>query len=355
MAEATYCPKCDCLVQQHSGKCFVCESRTISLFMNTEKNSWLLLMAIMVGMIFFVIFLAMDIMGSIGMTVVVSTAMISVVLFGSVYVMWKNHKPIIDGALERGRQLYTDNKEKYENGETIKDTDLPPPPTQFPWGIRNVNKLRIALVVFIVLTPMGFLSSFLLEPWLSRSSSSLTGAFLTTSFMVVAMFIHIIYAPAKRHNNLIQALKLSPQEIKLDFKSLKIDSKFHGKFEMNYDRDRGYQLLMDIEIDADKKISDETLWARPGFFSKKRFPASNDNSKYLPMSPHQLGNIKSLKKIQIENHYYGKKLIALFEDKKLYSETNDLVRVIRLLAEIKKMIEEDYSAVPDKGDGIPSK
>jgi hypothetical protein len=53
--------------------------------------------------------------------------------------------------------------------------------------------------------------------------------------------------------------------------------------------------------------------------------------------------VKSLKQIGVQEHFYGKTLIAIINDKVFYSEADDIVRTVSLMAGAKKELESHYA------------
>lgn len=346
MVEANYCPNCNKLANSYLNKCAYCEGKTIKLHTENAFGTHILVVSL-IAFVFFFVFITIGVFGNKFIDIIIGAFLTSFFLFGPIYYLWNKQKPILEALRKRGYQLYLDNKEEYEDDIDIIDPETPPPPTEFPWSIRNVHRLRIAVFIFAVLVPVSFLSTGYLISWLSSTSGILSSVMITMGLMMIAMVIHIIYAPAKRYSDLFKALKLKPDEVELNISSLGVKSRIHGNFDMKYDSEEGYYVRVALDTELSGLIQEEKIWNQPNLMSKVRGKTVKAKSKYLPMNPYQMESIKSLKYIRIEERHYGKVLLAVFDDKTFYSETKDIARVLRLLNEIKIMVEEDYSILPD--------
>ncbi|MBA3045501.1 MAG: hypothetical protein KKH41_06045 [Candidatus Thermoplasmatota archaeon] len=319
-----------------------CDGRTVKLYVNTEIFGIRMIAMIVTGFVLLIIWSLLDLFDNMFLDVFIGALILSAIIFGGTFYIYNKQKPILDAARERGRKLYSEHIREYDAGEIIIDHCMPLPATQYPWGIRNIHRLRIALVVTIILTPMPMLLGlFVLRS--ATSSGTLAISFLTTAFIAVAIFIHIEYSPAKKHYELIKALNLKPDEVKKSFKSLTVKSNIYGNFELKYDSDYGYHLRMALDSDIAKSVPEMDIWTRPNFISKFRNKTANQAIRFQWMNSSQLEAIKSLKQIKVENVFHNKMLFAALDNKALYSETGDIVLVVRLLRETKSNLESEYA------------
>lgn len=343
MAELYYCPKCDTWTYLISQRCNACKGRTITINVRTERYAAGVLVMTAISLVIFIAFMASGIIENTIINVLTGSVLFCIVLFASIFTIEKRWKPTIDAALERARVLYNQNKEYFDAGQEIVDPD-DMPVTQFPWAIRNVWILFAGYVVSLIMipVPIGIL-------WLSPNEpgpkSIMTCTMIITGLVMVAMVFQMMYSPAKKHLSVIRTLKLKPEQVKKEFKSLKVRSQDYGSFELKYDPDFGYRLRIYFEPEYSDRIPEEVIWARPSIMRRfdNDMPAS---SKYMPMSSEQLEAIKSLKEIKIENRFNEKTLLAIINDRAFSDESEDIAYILRLLVEIKEMLVVEYSTPP---------
>ena len=301
MGEVDYCPNCNKLASQYLNKCAYCESKTIKLHAETDKFGAQMLITFSLTILLFLVFIIVGVFDNMFIDVIIGAVLFSFLLVGSIYYFWNKHKPILEEARKRGYQLYLDNKDAYNNEEEIIDPETPPPPTEFPWSIRNVHKMRMAFFICAALIPVPFLLSTFFISWSSRSTDILFTLALTMIFFMSAILINMSNAPARRYSELFKALKLKPDEIKLIFSSLGVKSRVHGNFDMKYDSENGYYLRVPLDPELKDSIQEAKIWDRPNIVSKLSKKHIKTESKYLPMIPLQLETLKSLKLIRIED------------------------------------------------------
>ena len=220
MATVDYCPKCDIIVPQISNKCYKCQSRTISLYYNIKEKPTILIFFVFLALI--ILFMAYGIIGSLFIRLLFGIILLLGMVVGFTYFIYYEQKPEQDAVVERGRLLYKKNKDKYENGDDIEDTETPPP-AQFSWTLRNVDNLRIAFVISVLLVPIPLALQFIMLQT-SEPRDTVLVWILTMLVISIAMGLHIIYRPARKHSEIIRVLKLKPEEVEMQFKSLIVRS-----------------------------------------------------------------------------------------------------------------------------------
>ncbi|MCK5344600.1 MAG: hypothetical protein KAR20_14400, partial [Candidatus Heimdallarchaeota archaeon] len=326
MSEIDYCPNCNKLANSYMKKCAYCEGKTIKLHAENAFGTHILVVSL-IAFAFFFVFITIGLFDNKLIDIIIGAFLTSFFLFGPIYYLWNKQKPILEALRKRGYQLYLDNKDAYNNEEEIIDPETPPPPTEFPWSIRNFKNLQTALFVSVALIPIPFLIGFFVIKF-SNPEDIVKTAMITSVFLMAALVIHMIYTSARRHYGLIQAMHLKPYEISSNLSKLKVRSDTHGDFDLDYDSEHGYRLWIDVNVKSNNTLSEHRVWARPRLISKfKQKQLHVSKSKYQPMGSMQMESIKSLKLIQIENLQFGTKLFAAIEDKAIYSETKDIVKV----------------------------
>lgn len=334
MVDFDYCPKCDKLVTPRAKKCMRCKSKTLKFSTLTSLMGIIVLGCIFGGFIILIILL---IYLEDWLAIILGT-FINIAIMGLIikYVMHENKK-----VTEKGRLLYHEFKEKYDSGVELDLRDhIINPPNEYPWCIRYVNHLLICIILCVLLIPVYLMiySYFALTIFVSL--------LFIFSILMIALLLFLIYRPIKRFANIIKALSLEPSEMVIErLSTLKVNSPVSGQFSVHYGSGGSlpgirywsssyYKIWIPTNKKNLKKKSNEYLiWTKPSFFSKLLNKRNTSLLKYLSLF--QLNEIKALESLRFENTDGENRIVAILDDRWLFSITPDIVKTIDVLKEIK--------------------
>lgn len=333
-----YCPECDALIPIATRECRICNSRTVRLGYEVPENHWAAAMFFS-ALALTAAFMAFNVLGNIIHTGAVTIViMISLMIWFFYFIYWEN-KPAQDAALARARQLHRANRERYDRGEIIED-DYFPEAAQFPWSIRNVDSLLIALIVSIIIMPAPLIYLFFFST--GEPMEMVAVALSSLVALTVPMVIRAVYVPARRLYEIIKALKLGPGDIWQSFNRLSVRGGGFGRFELFYD-DSGYRVSVPLDQAISKGLKPQTVWSRPHWPFRTR---SRERSPHQPMSDDRLEAVRSLGSIIVEEHDGKMHVSATIRYRPFYEESQDAELMLKMLAEVRSHLESQARATP---------
>jgi hypothetical protein len=334
MVDFDYCPKCDKLVTPRAKKCMRCKSKTLKFSAYTSFRGIIVLGCIFGGfIILFILLIYLEDWLAMLLGTLINLAIMGLIIK---YVMHDNKK-----VTEKGRLLYHEYKEKYESGAELDLRDhIINPPTEYPWCIRHVNHLLICIIMCVLLIPVFFVI------FVYYKFSIFVFSLFIMSFIMIPLILFLIYKPSKRLANIIKALNLDPSKMVIEqLNTLKVNSPISGQFSVHYGSGGSFpgsrywsSSYYKIWIPTNKKIpvkktGEHLIWTKPSILSKLLDKQNNSLLKYLSLF--ELNEIKALESLKFENTHGENRIVAILDDRWLFSTTPDIVKTLEILKEIK--------------------
>jgi len=210
-----------------------------------------------------------------------------------------------------------------------------------PWSIRHVNLLLVVSILLFAIVIIAFLFTINYWPCLSLGIISL----------IIFSLVLSEYSQANRYAEIVYILykELISVEIEksglLKYGKLKLRTQGHGEFSLLYYPGHGHQRTggganYKLWISTGKTIpalagEKHYIWVRPTLISHK-YKANPLMAKYLPKT--QLENISTLHRIQFEVINGENRIVAIFRDIPLLSETKDIVKTLQILRYIESIL-----------------
>jgi hypothetical protein len=209
-----------------------------------------------------------------------------------------------------------------------------------PWMVRNKNIFLGVTVASISAVLLTLYSHFL---FFARNIWAIYVLVLVGT--LAAILSYQTYKSARRFDELIEALKDDIVDAKirvspiLNF-TLECSSMHHGRFSLYYFHGSRYERpYYKLWISTDKPIPvKEKGFRRKLFEFKSRLEGGVDESLADKVSDVELKEIKTLKLLTTEREKGENRIIAIIDDRWLYSETSDIIKSLELLRKIEKML-----------------
>jgi hypothetical protein len=210
------------------------------------------------------------------------------------------------------------------------------------WDIQHANLLGLMLAIsFIIMV----ISLFLL--FSDFNKLGVLVILFSSSFFTLILWLH--YIPAKRFFDLIRVfdkgtLKWGVVKEHARNYTLRFISDEYGEFYLSYFPEESafafYRLWIISDsyskyIDGEKRV----MWMRPTILDTILDIDPPEPSEDIPLR--SVERVRSLRKISLEEHADGNRIMAQVDDKYLRSDAQDLVRVLKILKKIDENFEDD--------------
>ncbi len=204
-----------------------------------------------------------------------------------------------------------------------------------PWTLRNVKGLFWGIILGSIAIPVMFIVGIF------AGGSLYYMLLMFPVILLTVMGMYMIYKPAKRFSEVVEALNFDLLDIKkTKLWTMKFTTLTEGEFSLYYfsggkNRSAYYRLWITTPKKVPTEYPDQKrIWTRPSWFDrKKEMPTPNP---YVDEA--RFEEIKSLRRIYFENFQGINSIEAILSDKWLYSETDDLLETLRIMREIEEMI-----------------
>jgi hypothetical protein len=262
-------------------------------------------------------------------------AIILAFFLGGIFPMLKARK----NAVEKGRKLYKAHKEEFdpERGLDLRNIDMRT--ANLSWSITHINWLLSGIIICVIIVILLFIFGTLLFPIFEI-------VFISTIFIVIAMFFLNFYKPAKKFQTLMVNLKEEIKEVNSvnegGLRSLRFNTYNYGEFFVFWNRGGGFSKgLYYIWIQTSKSIPTTD---RMGMSIWERYPPSkmwkDEYGDGFPelLSPSQAKDIASLKELRFEIGEERGRIEGILEDKFFKFEVSDVLKTVTLLREIERKL-----------------
>jgi hypothetical protein len=159
--------------------------------------------------------------------------------------------------------------------------------------------------------------------------------------MFIGPLLYIMYAPARRFNQVIKALGSELLDLNiLNNKTLLFKTVTYGEFYLYYDafldpKGTYYEIwITTVECGpCDENEDSVSLWKSDKYGVVKK-DDKMEIPDYVPLS--QVENIKYLLELKYESYRYDYRIVGIMGDRELRSEAPDLLRTLFVLRKIEK-------------------
>jgi hypothetical protein len=318
MADYDYCPNCDNLVEGQSGVCKSCDNKTIRFEYRIETRMNIFKILLASALIFYTAFY---ILFEYRITLVLTSLIVFIIFVIGIFIVVSG----LNQALKKGQKLYKTNREEYDIGEGLDLRKRMIGIRYLSWIIRHVDGLLTVIIFCIIMVVVMILIVIFFQVYLSILISIL--------FIIAAIFISVIYTPAKKLNDLVIALEKDLIEVhSVKSQTIKLNTQRFGEFFV-YSSGSYYKVWIrttkKIPVAEDRR---KAIWNKPSFFERN---SKKDNLMFPELvSPYQLEEIETLIELRFEKDQKPGRIMGILNDRILRTEIPDILKTVALLREI---------------------
>jgi hypothetical protein len=204
-----------------------------------------------------------------------------------------------------------------------------------PWSIRNTKGLLWGMILGTIAVPVLIFVS------IKGGWTPIIMLLFYPVIIISVMGLYMIYKPAKRFAEVIDALNFELVDVRRKgWDTLKFTTVSEGEFFLYYySGSKHSSAYYKLWIITKKKVpisnGDELeIWGKPSWFDRKK--EEKGSNKYVDVS--ELKDIKSLSCVRFEKIDGQNGITTIIFDKWLYSETSDVLKILKILREIEDKI-----------------